>query len=153
MTQQSSSQNLVNVGHAIGRYGLVVILLWYGIFKFTQTEADAIDPLISNSFFFSWMKSLFDIFTISVIIGITEIVVALAIAVRPWSASAAFYGSAMGIVIFALTLSFMFTTPGMIRPVEWLYVPNGFLIKDLLFLGFCVWSTGEARQAMQTTTS
>ena len=136
-------------GENISRYGIVFMLLLFGIFKFTNTEAQSIKPLVDNSPFFSWMNSLFATNTISRIIGITEIIAAIGIGLRFLSAKIALYGSLLGSVIFFMTLTFILSTPGMISKVEWLWLPDGFLIKDLALLGFCLWSAGEAYTAIK----
>ncbi|NLR90440.1 MULTISPECIES: DUF417 family protein [Flammeovirga] len=138
-----------NVGIEISRYGLVLILLWYGIFKFTNAEAQAILDLIENSPLFSWMLSFMTIQQVSNMIGTVEIITAIAIAARPFSPWASVVGSFVGIVTFVATLSFLATTPGMFKLVDGMYVPNGFILKDLLLLGFSVWSFGESYAALE----
>ncbi len=142
-------KNLKTTGEAISRYGIAYILIAFGIYKFTATEAAAIKTLIDNSFFFNWMNNFFTIRTISKIIGVVEISAAIGIASRFYSPSVALYGSLLGSVIFFVTLTFLFTTPGMIAKSEWLWLPDGFIIKDLALLGFCIWSAGEAYAAKQ----
>jgi uncharacterized membrane protein YkgB len=61
-------------------------------------------------------------------------------------------GSALAIVLFCGTLSFLFTTPGVasrfVGPVPVLSaLPGQFLLKDLVLLGVAVWTLGEALQA------
>jgi reactive chlorine resistance protein C len=136
------------IGEFIARYGVVYILIAFGIFKFTETEAQAIKPLIDNSPIFNWMNALFSIRTISAIIGIIEIMTAIAIGSRFLSPTLSFYGSLLGSIIFFITLTFLFSTPGMIAKTEWLWLPDGFIIKDLVLLGFCLWSAGEAYSEM-----
>lgn len=132
------------IGENIGRYGIVYMLLTFGIFKFTYTEAEAIKPLIDHSPILNWMTNVFSSRTVSMMIGIVEIIAAIGIALKFLSPRIAFYGSVLGSIIFFITLTFLFTTPGMITKVEWLWLPEGFLIKDVALLGFCVWSAGEA---------
>lgn len=141
------------IGINISRYGLVFILLLFGIFKFTNTEAQAIKPLIDHSPFFSWMNNIFSIRTISNIIGTTEILAAAGIGSRFFSPRLAFYGSILGSIIFFVTLTFIFTTPGMITKVEWLWLPDGFIVKDLILLGFCLWSMAEAYTKLLASSS
>ncbi len=137
-------EKFTTLGIIISRYGIVYILLAFGVFKFTATEAQSIKPFIDNSFFFNWMYHFFDIRSISRIVGVLEIIAAIGIALRAYSPLAAFYGSVLGSIIFFVTLSFLFTTPGMIAKSEWMWLPDGFIIKDLALLGFCVWSAGES---------
>lgn len=42
-----SSRNFL-IGYYISLYGVAIVLLWIGIFKFTPTEAAAIKPLVEN---------------------------------------------------------------------------------------------------------
>lgn len=137
-------------GFAISRYGLVFILLLFGAFKFTPTEAAAIKPLLEHSPLLNWLLTLLGKTGASQLIGVVEIVTAMAIAARSLSAWFTYYGSLMGALMFVSTLSFIITTPGMISHVDGFWIPDGFLIKDLLLLGFCLLSAGEARAALVT---
>ncbi|HKA91822.1 MAG TPA: DUF417 family protein [Haliangiales bacterium] len=135
------------------RYGLVAILVFFGAFKFTAVEAEAIQPLVANSPFLSWLYLVFSVQGASTAIGITELVTAALLAARPWSARASFAGSLLAIGTFATTLSFLATTPGIWVGVPGfpVPVPNGmgaFLLKDLFLLGAAVWSAAEARRAL-----
>ena len=41
--------NFQSVGGAVVRYGLVGVIGWIGLMKFTHVEAEAIWPLVENS--------------------------------------------------------------------------------------------------------
>lgn len=142
-------KKITTLGENISRYGIVYILLTFGIFKFTNTEAEAIKPLIEHSPLLNWMSSLFSQRTISAVIGIIEIIAAISIGLKFLSSRIAFYGSILGSLIFFITLTFLFTTPGRFTRVEWLWLPDGFIIKDMAFLGFCVWNAGNAYKLMK----
>lgn len=131
-----------NLGVQIMRFSLVLILLWYGIFKFTPREAEAIVDLVENSPFFSWMYQVFSVQTSSNIIGVFEIITAILIIIGYFKPKMDFYAGIASTIIFVGTLSFLFTTPGMFKKVDWLYVPNGFIIKDLMLLGYSVYLIG-----------
>lgn len=45
-TLSRNSRNLENAGHFLMRYGVMAILLWVGLLKFTRTEAEGIRPFI-----------------------------------------------------------------------------------------------------------
>jgi uncharacterized membrane protein YkgB len=129
------------------RGSLVIVILWFGIFKFTPTEAQAIQPLLANSPLFSWLYDLTDVRGASRVIGVVEIAIALLIASRPFSRRAAAIGSIGAVAMFLSTLSFLATTPGMWARVDGILVPSGggiFLIKDLFLLGAALWSAAEA---------
>ena len=77
-----------------------------------------------------------------------EVLAAVLIAIRPLSALAAAIGSGIATLLFISTISFLFTTPGVVAPSS-LHVPmltdiGGFLIKDVALLGAAVWTLGEA---------
>jgi uncharacterized membrane protein YkgB len=141
---------LLRGGAVILRYGLVLLVLWFGVFKFTPTEAQAIQPLVSNSPLLSWLYALTGVRGASRLIGLAEIAIALLVAARPFSARASAVGSIGAIVMFLTTLSFLVTTPGSWGVVDGILVPTGaggFLIKDLLLLGAAVWTAAEALMA------
>jgi len=135
------------------RYGLVLLVLWFGLFKFTPTEAQAIQPLVANSPLLSWLYALTDVRGASRLIGIAEIVIALLIAARPISSRASALGSLGATVMFLTTLSFLASTPGSWGRVDGFLVPTGaggFLIKDLLLLGAALWTAYEALTASRS---
>jgi uncharacterized membrane protein YkgB len=143
---------LTALGGGILRYGLVAILLYFGAFKFTATEAQGIQPLIANSPLMSWLYLFTGLQGASNLIGAVEIVIAVLLAIRPFSPRATVIGSVGAIVMLLVTLSFLVTTPGL-----WEYAPDfplplpsafgAFILKDLFLLGAAVWSTGEALEA------
>jgi uncharacterized membrane protein YkgB len=149
---------LQTTGGVILRYGLVLVILWLGAFKFTMAEAEAIVPLLTNSPLLAWMYEVFDVRNASRMIGAAEIVIALLIALRPIRPVLSAIGSIGAIGMFVTTLSFLVTTPGMFAVVEGLPVPTGigsFVIKDVVLLGAALWTAGEAlaaRRARALTT-
>ena len=143
------------IGGGILRYGLVGILLYLGTFKFTQTEAEAIRPLLEFSPLTSWLYLFTGVQGASNLIGTAEIVTALLLAVRPISPRLTVVGSIGAILTFLVTLSFLVTTPGAFERVPDFPIPipglaGGFLIKDVFLLGAAVWSLGEALQASRS---
>lgn len=139
-------------GAAILRYGLAGILIYYGAFKFHPVEAEAIRPLMGESPLMSWMYSVLSVQGVSILIGLTEIAVALLLLARPWSARAGVIGGIGAAVIFLATLSFLVTTPGAFASIPGWPVPmpgmaGSFLIKDLFLLGAAVWIAGESLRA------
>jgi uncharacterized membrane protein YkgB len=141
--------SLYNIGVGMLRYGLVGILLFYGSFKFTSAEAQAIQPFISNSPLMSWMYSILSVQAVSNVIGTTEIVFAILIATRAISATVSAVGSIGAIGMLLTTLSFLFTTPGVWTSVPGFPLPvttatGAFLIKDIFLLGGAIVTAGEA---------
>jgi uncharacterized membrane protein YkgB len=135
------------------RYGLVAILVFYGWFKFSSVEAEAIKPLVENSPLLSWIYGLMDVYTAAKVIGVTEIVIAAFIALKFWSPAVCLFGSLLAVGMFATTLSFLVTTPGLWHAVPDfpLPAPNAtaaFILKDFFLLGAAAWSAADARRVM-----
>src|SRR5262245_14233459 len=91
---------LTGLGGGILRYGLVGILLYLGAFKFTATEAQGIQPLIANSPLMSWLYLVTGLQGASNLIGAAEIVIAVLLAIRPFSPRATAIGSIGAILMF-----------------------------------------------------
>ncbi|MBP3959914.1 DUF417 family protein [Gemmata sp. G18] len=133
--------------HAL-RYGLVLILVWIGGMKFTAYEAEGIRPFVENSPFFAWTYPVFGVRGMSAVLGVTEILVGLLIAARPWFPRVSAVGSLLAVGMFLGTLSFLATTPGTwvsdLGGFPAISVLGQFLIKDAALLATAVWTFGEA---------
>jgi len=137
-------RRLTGIGRGVLRYGLVALLLLWGGFKFAEFEAQAIRPLIENSPLMSWMYPLFGVRGTSAIIGVVEVAAALLICARRWNPTLSAIGSLVAAGTFAVTLSFLFTTPGVLEPTSPF---GGFLMKDIMLLGAALYTAGEALEA------
>ncbi|HSJ64715.1 MAG TPA: DUF417 family protein [Gemmatimonadaceae bacterium] len=129
------------------RWGLVVIILWFAAFKFTDAEARAIEPLLRGSPVLSWLYAFTDVRGASRLVGVAELTIAALLMLRPLDPRFGVAGGIAAAAMFVTTLSFLATTPGMFARVEWIVVPSGaggFIIKDLLLLGAALRITGEA---------
>jgi uncharacterized membrane protein YkgB len=137
-----------SAGLHIARYSLVLVLVWIGAMKFTAYEAGAIQPLVANSPLMSWLYAIFSVQATSNLIGVAEITAGVLIAMRPWSAAATVLGSLMAVATFAITLTFMFSTPGWEPSLGGFpalsVAPGQFILKDAVLLGAAIWSLGEA---------
>ena len=146
---------LSSIGQAVSRYGLVLTLVWIGFGKYIKMEARV---LIEHSPLMSWVYDVFSANTVARGLGTLEIVAAILIALRPFSARLTAIGSAMAIVLFCGTLSFLFTTPGVatrfVGPIPVLSaLPGQFLLKDVVLMGVAIWTLGEALQAHRTASA
>ena len=134
-------------GRLLVRYGLVVVIAWIGALKYTSYEAAAIQPLIAHSPLLSWLYNIFSIRALGAALGTAEIIAALLIALRPWWPRVSAAGSAFGVLLFASTLSFLFTTPGATAaggfPVLSV-LPGQFLLKDIVLIGAALWTLGDS---------
>ncbi|WP_134088529.1 DUF417 family protein [Olivibacter sp. XZL3] len=124
------------IGFYVSLFGAVLILLWIGALKFTLAEAQAIKPYIEHHPFSGWMYRAFSIQTVSNIVGMVEIIVAVLVLISLKVPSIKRYAGIGVCIIFSVTLSFLFTTPNIWRTVEWMPVTDFFILKDILLLGF-----------------
>ncbi len=142
---------LERIGAAVIRYGLVAVLLWVGMLKFTAYEAEGIQPFVANSPFFSWAYSVMSVQAFAMVLGVIEITLGVLIALRPVAPKLSGYGSLAAACMFLVTLTFTLTTPGVWQPGYGFPfpspMPGQFLAKDLLFLGAAIWTAGEALRA------
>jgi reactive chlorine resistance protein C len=146
-TAVTTEHPVATVGRYLVRYALVVVIAWIGALKYGTYEAAAIHPLIAHSPIFSWLDSILSVRTFAAVLGSLEIVAALLIAVRPLWPRISVIGSAMGILLFLSTLSFLFTTPGVTAgsgfPVLSVQ-PGQFLLKDLVLVSASLWTLGDS---------
>lgn len=141
--------NLQAVGGAVIRYGLAGVIGWIGLMKFTPVEAEAIWPLAAHSPLMAWAASALGVRAFSNLVGIAEVMIGALIALRPVSARASALGSALAVGMFATTLSFLLTTPGVWEASLGGFpaisvLPGQFLLKDVVLLGAALWSLGES---------
>ena len=152
---QSTKQNTTDaVGGLAARYGLVIVIAAFGLLKFTNYEAQGIQPLVSESPVMSWLYDIFSVYTFSVLLGVFELAAAVLIAVKPWWPKVSIVGSALAILLFVATISFLFTTPGAFDESVGYPAPSlttGFLFKDVTLLGISVWTLADSLRATRSS--
>lgn len=147
---KTNGAGLYRTGEALVRYSLVLVIAWIGAMKFTAFEAAAIEPLVASSPLMRWLYDLLSLRAVSTLLGLVELIVALLIALRPISAVAAAVGSGLAVLMFLISLSFLFTLPGWeptLGGFPALSGAGGFLVKDVVLLAVAVWSLGESLSA------
>lgn len=129
-----------NLGVNLSRIGVGIVLFAIGLYKFTSQEAEGIFTDVSNSPILSWLYKLGSHQFVSNMIGSMEILIALLIFFGFKNQKAALMGGILGTITFLITLSFFFTSPmeNVYQTVEWCPTPNGFILKDIVFLGVCL---------------
>jgi len=121
---------------------MVVIFVSFGMQKFTPQSAQGIVQFISNSPFISWLQ-VFGLRGEAYFLGVAEFVIAALLAAGAFSPLLSAIGALMGIVTFAITWSFFFTTPGVVKwslstdPMAW-NLTGEFIFKDIVLLCVCV---------------
>ncbi|WP_421240800.1 DUF417 family protein [Aeromonas enteropelogenes] len=122
-------------GFLIALAGVVLTLLWIGVFKFTPTEAAAIKPLVASHPLMNWLYGPLSEQGVSNLIGLAEIVIAVGLIVGLWQPRIGYWSSMGAIVTFLVTLSFLLTLTGVWKVVDGVPVTEFFIFKDLVFLG------------------
>ena len=141
---RESTSRIRALGFVLLRYGLVVVIAWIAAMKATEYEAKGIQPLIAHSPLLSWGYQIWSVRQFTMIIGATELIIAM----RHWSAKASAIGSAGAVLMFLTTLSMLFSTPGWEPTLGGFPALSGdvgeFPIKDIVLLGAALWSLSEA---------
>lgn len=140
-----------NVAPLVARYGLVIVLVWFGAMKFTHYESQGISHWVANSPFLGWVYNTMSIDAFGRLNGTVELVTAALLAAKPWLPKASVVGGVFASLFFLTTLSFMITTPGTGEasaggfPV--LSADGEFLMKDIALLGLALWLLVDAIDA------
>lgn len=134
---------LIRSGGVVLRYSLVFFFIAFGLYKFTPQEATAVAPLMAHSPVLFWAGPLLGERGASNMIGVIEVALGVLIALRRFAPTLSAIGSLGTALALLVTLSFLFTTPGLDPQSS----DAGFLLKDLTLLGAAFWSAGEALAA------
>ncbi len=126
------------LGFNIAVIGTAITLLWIGLYKYTPTEAKDIQDVVKHSPFMSWLNSILSVQGVSNFIGTFEIITGLLLLLQLLWKRLSLVAGLLSSVIFLLTLSFLFTTPGMFTKVDGLIVANAFILKDIVLFGVCL---------------
>lgn len=154
MTDEAAPDRVTAVAALVARYGLVVVLAWFGAMKFTHYEADGISHWVANNPAMSWVYHIISIDAFGRLNGSVELITAALLAAKPWYPKASVVGGVFASLFFVTTLSFMVTTPGTGEasaggfPV--LSADGEFLMKDIALLGLALWLLADAVDATRT---
>lgn len=142
------------VAALVARYGLVIIIAWFGAMKFTYYESHGISPLVANSPLMSWLYDIMSISAFGRVLGVVELITAALLALKPWFPKASMLGGLLAAFFFLGTITFMITTPGVGEasaggfPV--LSATGQFLMKDIALLGLSVWLLVDSANAVRS---
>ena len=148
MTDRPGKLRTTGIAPLVARYGLVVVLAWFGAMKFTSYESQGISHWVANSPFLGWVYHIMSIDAFGRLNGSIELIIAALLAVKPWFPKASVVGGIFASLFFVVTLSFMITTPGVGEasaggfPV--LSADGEFLMKDIANLGLALWLLADA---------
>src|SRR6201998_2170415 len=120
---------------------MVILFVSFGMLKFTLQSAQGIVQYISNSPFISWL-SVFGFRGEAYFLGVAEFGIAALLVAGSFSPILSAVGSLMGVITFAITWSFSFTTPCVVTwslstdPMAW-NLTGEFIFKDIVLLCVC----------------
>jgi uncharacterized membrane protein YkgB len=140
----------------VARYGLAIVLAWFGAMKFTYYESHGISHWVANSPLLSWVYDIMSIDAFGRLNGSIELITAALLAVKPWFPKVSVVGGIFASLFFVTTLSFMITTPGVGEasaggfPV--LSADGEFLMKDIALIGLALWLLVDAIDATHRQT-
>jgi len=150
-TDDPGHSRTTRIAPLVARYGLVIVLAWFGAMKFTHYESQGISHWVANSPFLSWIYNMMSIDAFGRLNGSIELITAALLAVKPWFPKASVVGGIFASLFFVTTLSFMITTPGTGEasaggfPV--LSADGEFLMKDIALIGLALWLLADAIDA------
>ena len=144
-TMVTSRRGFAEPARWLAIYALALIFLVFGLSKFTAGAGEGLAPLVSNSPLISWWHDVFGVAGTAPAVGSYEVLTALLIAARPINPRLSMIGGAMAVILFLVTLTLLFSTPGVPAsdpgpfPLSML---GQFLFKDLglLALAFMVFA-------------
>ena len=151
MADELRNSRTTAIAALVARYGLAIVLAWFGAMKFTSYESHGISHWVANSPLLSWAYNIMSIDAFGRLNGSIELIVAALLAVKPWFPKASVVGGIIASLFFVTTLSFMVTTPGVGEasaggfPV--LSADGEFLMKDIANLGLALWLLADAIDA------
>ena len=151
LADRPGKSRTTDIAPLVARYGLVIVLAWFGAMKFTYYESHGISHWVANSPFLSWVYHIISIDAFGRLNGSIELITAALLAVKPWFPKASVVGGIFASLFFVTTLSFMITTPGTGEasaggfPV--LSADGEFLMKDIALIGLALWLLADAIDA------
>jgi reactive chlorine resistance protein C len=95
--------------------------------------------------------NVFPVYTFSALLGVFELAAAVLIALKPIAPRLSIAGSALAVVLFVSTISFLFTTPGVSEAAGGGFpsvsLTGRFLLKDIPLLGLSFWTLADSLRA------
>ena len=141
-------------GRAVAFAGVLLPLVMIGALKFTQIEAEALKPLISNTPWLAWLYLVFGETGTSRLLGTVELITAGLLIASLWRPWAGIVGGLIAAATFLVTVSTLFALPiweAGSGGFPWLNFVGTFLIKDVALLGISLVILAEGQtRALQS---
>ena len=142
-------------GTAFMRWPLILIFALFGYAKWFPYEAQALEPLLSNSPVLSWMPRLLGLQGASYALGAAEWAIGAGLIVGIWLPWVSVVAALGAIATFVITVTLIFSTPGTWEASAGGFPAMGaatqFLVKDVVLLAASfVVLKGSLRRARST---
>lgn len=139
----------------IGLYGsLALIYAWFGGMKFTAYEANGLVGLVEPSPLIGWFYDVLSVQGFSNFLGVVELSIGALIAARLAGPAWSLLGGLLSAGLFATTLSFLASTPGVAAPELGFpaitVLPGQFLLKDVGLLAISLWIAVDSLKALRS---
>lgn len=139
----------------IGLYGsLALIYAWFGGMKFTAYEANGLVGLVEPSPLIGWFYDVLSVQGFSNFLGVVELSIGVLIAARLAGPAWSLLGGLLSAGLFATTLSFLASTPGVAVPEVGFpaitVLPGQFLLKDVGLLAISLWIAVDSLKALRS---
>lgn len=123
--------------------GLATVVAAIGGMKFTAYEAEGISGLVSNHPLMSWVYQIMSVRAFGTLLGVVELGIALLLILGIARPRLGVIGAGLAAGMFATTLSFMLTTPGVFEASLGGFpalsiMPGQFLVKDIALLAIAL---------------
>lgn len=168
------------LGIAVTRAGLIVVLVWIGLLKAAPYEADGIVPFVANSpfmdFFYKYSPPEYKqhmnsegqfvpanrewhhqnhTYTFAYALGAVIVAYGVMLCLHPWFPQVAAVGSFLVVVMSAVTLSFLMTTPeNWVPPLgdahhgfPYLSGRGRLVVKDAIMMGAALVTMADSARA------
>lgn len=147
MSSLISSDSTIRLGRWMLLIGVILPLLMIGVLKFTQTEIDALQPIISGTPWLAWLYPTLGAAGTSYLLGVTELIAVALLLASPWVPRSGVAGGALAAFIFLVTFSTLLVLPVWETQEGGFPFLNGlgiFLIKDAALAGGCLLILGDS---------
>jgi uncharacterized membrane protein YkgB len=136
---------------------LAVIFIWFGGIKYTSGGVSGVEGLVSNSPILSWVYGPFSAKTFAALLGTIEIIIGIILLLGIKNLKLRAIGGLAATFTFVITLSFLFTTPGVVPEGASFPVlsgmPGEFLLKDIVLLAVAYVLFSSAKHALSNSSA
>ena len=113
---------------------VLLVLIWIGGMKFTNFEAEGIKPLVETSPLMAWMYNIWDVQTVSNLIGVYDLIAVGILVAGVFYPKLLMPAIVMSGAVFVTTQTFLLSFEASLSGETLLTMTGHFLIKDLWYI-------------------